>query len=284
MRGGSRDALKAALASFESTVSSPTGGVIRRLLPFTESGGSGEVSEGLYAVAALLDREPSLRRAFTDPASTPDSRRGLAQALLGEQLSEQPLGVFGDLVAAQWDSGADLREAVEVVATTAAMRAAEEAGDLDEVEDELFRFERLLEREPALRAALTDPGLPVDRKSALLRELLGEQARPTTVRLLEIAVTRRRGGSLEAALEELTRLAAERRERYVAHVRVARPLDDDHETRLTAALARIYNREVQLQVEVDPTVLGGVEVRVGDEVIDGTIERSLRTVRRRLAG
>ena len=284
MRGVSGAALKAALASFESTVSESSGGALRRLLPFTESGGAGEISEGLYAVAALLDREPSLRRALTDPASSPDSRRGLAQALLGEQLSRQPLGVFGDLVAARWDSSADLREAVEVVATTAAMRAAEDDGDLDEVEDELFRFERLLEREPALRAALTDPGLPVDRKSALLRDLLGDQARPTTVRLLELAVTRPRGGSLEAALEELTRLAAERRERYVAHVRVARPLDGDHETRLAAALARIYGREVQLQVDVDPTVLGGVEVRVGDEVIDGTIERSLETVRRKLAG
>ena len=149
---------------------------------------------------------------------------------------------------------------------------------------ELFRFARLLEREPALRAALTDPALPVERKSGLLRDLLGGKAQPTTVRLVEIAVTRPRGGSLEHTLEELSRLAAQRRSRYVAQVRVAAPLDAAQETRLSASLARIYGREVQLQVDVDPSVVGGVEVRVGDEVLDGTVKHSLDQVRRRLAG
>ena len=285
MRGPSRDALQAALASFESTASEPTGGLLSRL-PFGPDAGEGsrKISEGLFAVAALLDREPSLRRAFTDPASSEQGRRALVDDLLGEQLPERPLAVFRDLVAARWGSSADLREAVEIVATTAAMRAAEQDGVLDEVEDELFRFARLLEREPALRAALTDPALPAERKTALLEHLIGDQVQPTTKRLLEIAVTRARAGSLEAALEDLSQLAAERRERYIAHVRVALALTPEHETRLAAALARIYGREVQLQVEVDPSVLGGVEVRVGDEVLNGTVERNLDTVRRRLAG
>jgi len=272
VRGASRDALKAALASFEEQIGSLPGGA-----------GSADVSEGLFSVASLLDREPSLRRAFTDPASSPEDRQGLVDSLLGAQLAPLPLGVFRDLVAARWNTAADLREAVEVLATTAAMRAAEGDGSLDEVEDELFHFERLLEREPALRAALTDPGLPVERKSALLRDLLSD-ARPTTLRLLEIAVTRPRGGSLETAIEELSRLAAQRRERYIAKVRVARPMAAEHETRLASALARIYGREVQLQVDVDPSVLGGVEVRIGDEVLNGTVEHNLETVRRRLTG
>ncbi len=104
------------------------------------------------------------------------------------------------------------------------------------------------------------------------------------MRLLEIAVTRPRGRSLETAIQDLLDLAAERRSRYVAQVRVARPLDADQEARLQASLARIYGREVQLQVDVDPTVLGGIEVRVGDEVIDGTVSRRLHDVRRSLAG
>jgi len=285
VRGASRDALKAALASFESTASESTGG-LRSHLPFApdEGADSREISEGLFAVAALLDREPSLRRAFTDPASSTEGRQALVDNLLGDQLPPLPLGVFRDLVAARWSSAVDLREAVEIVATTAAMQAAEQDGVLDEVEDELFRFARLLEREPALRAALTDPALPAERKTDLLRHLLPQQVQPTSMRLLEIAVTRPRAGSLELALEELSRLAAERRERYVAHVRVALALTPEHEGRLATALARIYGREVQLQVEVDPSVLGGVEVRVGDEVLNGTVERNLETVRRRLAG
>jgi F-type H+-transporting ATPase subunit delta len=273
MRGASRDSLKRALASYEESIGA---------LP--DAAGSSDVSEGLYAVAALLDREPSLRRALTDPASSPASRRALVDQLLGRQLTPLPLGVFQDLVADRWDSAVDLRSAVEVLAANAAMRAAEGEGVLDDVEDELFRFARLLDREPALRAALTDPGLPVERKSALLRDLLGAQARPITQRLVEIAVTRPQAGSLESALEELSRLAAQRRQRYVATVRVAQPLDLAQQERLAGSLARIYGRQVQLQVDVDPSVIGGIEVRVGDEVIDGTVARRLQDVRRTFAG
>ena len=268
MQGASRSALAHAVEAFEASPAAT----------------SGEVSEGLYAVAALLDREPSLRRAFTDPASSPDSRRGLAQALLGRQLAAAPLAVLSDLVAQRWSSPADLRAAVEVLAADAALRAAEHDGVLDDVEDELFRFARLLEREPALRAALTDPGLPDDRKSALLRDLLGERARTQTLRLVEIAVTRSRGRSVETALDELADLAAQRRSRFVAQVRVARPLEPQQEARLAAGLERLYGRRVQLQVDVDPAVLGGISVRIGDEVLDGTVQRNLEAGRRSLAG
>ncbi|TAL19369.1 MAG: F0F1 ATP synthase subunit delta [Frankiales bacterium] len=273
MQGASRDALKNTLARFEEQLGS---------LP--DGAGSNDVSEGLYAVAALLDREPSLRRALTDPASSPASRRALVDGLLAAQLPALPLGVLKDMVAERWSGPADLAEAVERIAATAALNAAEGDGVLDDVEDELFRFARLLEREPALRAALTDPGLPDENKISLIDTLLGGKAKPATVRLVEIAVTRSRKISLETALDHLVELAATRRSRYVAQVRVARPLDEDQQTRLATSLARVYGREVQLQVDLDPTVLGGIEVRVGDEVIDGTVQRKLLDVRRSLAG
>ena len=271
MDGASRESMRAAYARFEEQITTQPGGT-----------SSSEVSEGLYAVAGLLDREPSLRRALTDPASTPGSRRGLADALLGRQLAALPLATLRDLVASPWHSPADLREAVEVLAATAAMHAAEADGVLDDVEDELFRFARLIEREHDLRAALTDPGLPDERKTGLVRALLGGRAQPATVRLVDIVVTRPRGRSIETSLEELSRLAAARRQRLVAQVRVARPLDAAQSDRLGAALARLYGRQVALQVDVDPSVLGGVEVRVGDEVLDGTVSRRLADVRRRL--
>jgi F-type H+-transporting ATPase subunit delta len=272
MQGASREALKASLARFDEQVAG---------LP--DGAGSGEVSDGLYAVAALLDREPSLRRALTDPASSPDSRRGLVQNLLGRQLPQLPLQVLQDVVAHSWSSPIDLRDGVELLAATAALRAAEGSGELDDVEDELFRFARLLEREPQLRAALSDPGLPAERKSGLVQDLLRGKARETTVKLVDVAVNRRRGRSIEDVLGELSDMAAARRERYVAHVRVAMPLDAAQEQRLQGSLARIYGRAVQLQVDVDPTVVGGVQVRVGDEVLDGTVTRKLEAARRGLA-
>ncbi|HWH28690.1 MAG TPA: F0F1 ATP synthase subunit delta [Mycobacteriales bacterium] len=271
MQGASREALRASLDAFEERIGS---------LP--DGAGSGEVGDGLYAVAALLDREPSLRRALTDPASTPEGRRRLVESLLGSQLSELPLQVLRDVVGRSWSSPTDLRDAVEHLAAVALMTSAEGSGELDDVEDELFRFSRLLEREPELRAALTDPGLPADRKLGLVRDLLRGKARDTTVRLVEVAVTRRRGRSVETVLDELSTLAARRRDRTVAHVRVAVPLDDAQEQRLQGSLARIYGRAVQLQVEVDPTVVGGAQVRVGDEVLDGTVTRKLEAARRGL--
>jgi F-type H+-transporting ATPase subunit delta len=108
------------------------------------------------------------------------------------------------------------------------------------------------------------------------------RAREATLRLVEVAVLRRRGRSLEDVLRELSELAAGRRERYVAHVRVAVPLDASQQERLQASLTRIYGRAVQLQVDVDPTVVGGAQVRVGDEVLDGTVTRKLEAARRGL--
>jgi F-type H+-transporting ATPase subunit delta len=271
VQGASRTALKEAVARFEERVGSLPAGA-----------GSGEVSEGLYAVAGLLDREPSLRRALTDPASSPATRRGLVERLLGGQLPPLPMQVLQDVVEQPWSTPTDLRDGVEHLAATAALRAAEGAGELDDVEDELFRFSRLLEREPELRAALTDPGLPAERKTSVVRSLLGGKARETTARLVEVAVNRRRGRSLEDVLEGLSQMAADRRERYIAHVRVAVLLDERQHDRLRASLSRLYGHEVDLQVELDPAVVGGVQVRVGDEVLDGTVTRKLESARRGL--
>lgn len=272
MQGASRTALATATERYEERVANRPDGA-----------GSGEVSEGLYAAAALLDREPSLRRALTDPASTPAARRALVERLFDGQLPPLPLEVLQDVVEQPWARPTDLRDGVEQLAATAAIRAAEGSGELDEVEDELFRFGRLLERETALRAALTDPGLPSDRKTAIVQDLLGGKARETTVRLVQQAVNHRRGRSLEDVLDELSALAARRRERYVAHVRAAIALDEQQQDRLRSSLARIYGREVDLQVDVDPTVVGGVQVRIGDEVLDGTMTRKLEAARRGLA-
>jgi len=88
----------------------------------------------------------------------------------------------------------------------------------------------------------------------------------------------------DRALTELVELAATRRQRYVAYVTAPGPLTEQQETRLAATLARIYGRTVSLQVAVDPQLLGGLVVRVNDEVIDGSVLSRLSTIRQRLAG
>jgi F-type H+-transporting ATPase subunit delta len=158
--------------------------------------------------------------------------------------------------------------------------AAEDA--LDAVEDELFRFARGLEREQRLRDALTDPALPSDRKRDVLADILGRRANPHTINVLGFVVEQGRARDLPAIVDELVELAAERRQSAVAEVRTAIPLDQDHRERLAEALGKATGRKVELKVVVDPSVVGGVMARVGDQVIDGTVRRRLELARERL--
>jgi len=161
---------------------------------------------------------------------------------------------------------------------------AERAGTLDDVEDQLFRFGRVLAAEPGLRLALEDPMAPADRKVALLDRLIGDRVDPATRQLLEQAVRAPRGRGSERTVTELVELAAARRERYVAYVTAPAPLTEQQERRLATALARIYGRQASLQVTVDPQLLGGLVVRVNDEIIDGSVLSRLTGLRQRMTG
>lgn len=244
-----------------------------------EAAGISSVSESLFGVVRLLDRSGQLRRALGDPTTPAAAKESLLDTLLGSQLEPLAMRVLNGVVGQRWSSPRDLVDAVEVLAVQAAFLVAEADGSLDDCEDELFRFSRTIARDPALRAVLTDRGLADDRKTALLTGLLGERTLPETQRLIISLVLAPRGRTLEDGLAEYARLAAEIRERSVARVTSAIRLTDAQEERLAAALARALGREVQLQIDVDPAVVGGLVVRVGDEVIDGTTKHHLRAAR-----
>jgi F-type H+-transporting ATPase subunit delta len=243
-----------------------------------------KLSEELFAVVALLGREPVLRRHLSDPSTPAAARTGLVDRLLSKRLGKPTLETLRSLVSGRWSRPVDLVDGVEVLARQAAFALAARDGSLEEVEDELFRFGRILDAQPRLRTLLADPAAPAPRRAALLDRVLAGKVKPVTARLLRQLVTNPRGRSLERAVEELSELAAARRDRYIAHVRAAALLTDEQERRLAATLARIYGRQVALQVEVDPEVLGGLTVRVGGEVIDGSVAGRLAEVRLRLAG
>jgi F-type H+-transporting ATPase subunit delta len=160
---------------------------------------------------------------------------------------------------------------------------AQAEGDLESVEEELYRFAKTLEGEGRLREALTDPSLPVDRKTAVLQDVLGQRANRHTVGLLKFLVEQGRARDLPEIAETLAEMAAGRHGRVLAEVRTAVPLDDQRRARLTEALAKAVGRDVELKVLIDPSVIGGVVVRVGDQVFDGTVRRKLELARNQLA-
>jgi F-type H+-transporting ATPase subunit delta len=165
----------------------------------------------------------------------------------------------------------------------AMLAIAEAEGTLADVEDELFTFGKAVEGDPALREALTDPALPADRKKAVIEELLGSKATATTVRLLEFLIEQGGARDLPKIAEVLADMAAERRHHALAEVRTAVPLDEERRAALAQALSHATGRVIELKVLVDPSVIGGVTARVGDEVFDGTLRRKLDLAREQLS-
>lgn len=274
MNGASREALAAARERLEA-------------LTDNTSVDAAKLADELAAVTALLDREVSLRRVLTDPAQAGERKAELAGRLLSDQVSGETADLVAGMVRPRWSRSRDLVDAIEQLADLADLIAAERAGALDDVEDEIFRFGRIVASSTELRAALSGKNSEAAFKSAqggLVHQLLGGRARPATERLLGRLVVQPRGRSLEGGLESLSKLAAERRNRSVAVVTSAVPLSDGQRERLGDALARLYGRRVHLNLDVDPAVLGGISVRVGDEVINGTVGDRLDEVERRMAG
>lgn len=157
----------------------------------------------------------------------------------------------------------------------ALFEVARAEGNLDEVEDELFRFARNLEGSDALRSALTDDLVPAEKRQAIVEDLLGGKASTTTTQLVSFVVGSGRGRDLPAIIAKLVERAAGEKQRAVAEVRSAIPLDDDQKHRLAAALANATGKQVEVKVIVDPSVLGGIVATVGDQVIDGSVRTKL---------
>ncbi|GAA2071262.1 F0F1 ATP synthase subunit delta [Streptomyces albiaxialis] len=241
------------------------------------------LADELASVTTLLDREVSLRRVLTDPAQEGERKAELVRSVLGGQVGGETVDLVSGMVRSRWSSPRDLVDAVEELADTADLVAAERDGSLDDVEDELFRFSRTVSSSPELRAALSSRTATVEAKRTLLHSLLGGKARPASERLVTRLVGQSRGRSLEGGLEALSKLAAERRNRSVAVVTSAVPLSDRQRQRLGDALAKMYGRKVHLNLDVDPEVLGGITVRIGDEVINGSVADRIGDAQRRMA-
>ena len=164
----------------------------------------------------------------------------------------------------------------------ALLEVARAEGHLTEVEDELFRFARTFDASDELRMALSDPALPAERRVAVVQELLGAKALQTSVALTEFVVSAGRGGDLPQIVDRFVALAASERRMEVAEVRSAVPLTADQIERLRDALSNATNKDVEVKVVVDPSVLGGVVARVGDVVIDGSVRHRLEQLKEQI--
>lgn len=269
MRGPSRAAFRAAREQLAEVV--------------RDAAAASTLSEELFEITGLLDSEPALRRALTDISRSQGARTGLVRGLLEGKVSRQTLELVAGMAADRWSVPRDLADATEQLAVLATAAWADSEGQLDELEDEIFRFGRIVKGEPELHAALDSPVLPAERKRGLLDALLEGKASPFARRLIMQAAVHPRGRNLEANLGEYAILAADWRRRVIALVRVATELTRRQRGRLAEALSAMYDRSVHLNVIVDPQVVGGMSIQIGDDLIDGSVASRLAALRRRLA-
>jgi F-type H+-transporting ATPase subunit delta len=243
-----------------------------------------QLSGELFSVVTLLAGPGGIRRTLSDPAIDAGRKERFVDQLFGDHVSATTVDVLKQIARTRWSEPRDVVDALENLAVETALVHAERDGQLDEVEDGLFRFERILASEHALRAALTDRNLPADRKLELLHRLLDGKVADTTFALVQRAVLSPRGRTVERVLRDYSELAASRRERLIARVTSAVALSEDQQGRLTEALRASTGEDIRLQLIVDPGLIGGVTVRIGDEQIDGSVLRHLTEARRQLGG
>jgi F-type H+-transporting ATPase subunit delta len=172
-------------------------------------------------------------------------------------------------------------ERIEVYAD-ALFAVARAEGNLREVEDELFRFARVLEGSDELRAKLTDPHIPAAIRIQIVEDLLGGKAQPSTIGLVSMVVGNGRARELPAIVDLMVTKAAAAAEKEVAEVRTAVPLTQDQIARLAEALGKATGKQVEIKVILDPTIKGGVIAQIGDTVIDGSVRRRLEQLRNAL--
>ncbi len=241
------------------------------------------LGEEFFAILGVLDEEVALRRALTDGSRGTQPRAELARRLFGGQVSDATLALFTSMCESRWSSPADLPAAVEEIAVTAFAAAAERARHLDDLEDQLFRFGRVVMGTTELRTVLSNPTIPAEHKRQLLDTLLEGKVTADARRLIGEAAEHPRRRSVDMTLDHYVQWTAQWRQRLIAVARVAIPLTERQRERLIAALEGAYGHEVHLDVIVDPRVEGGISVQIGDEFIDGSVASRLAVLRRRLA-
>ncbi|HEV7422188.1 MAG TPA: F0F1 ATP synthase subunit B/delta [Mycobacterium sp.] len=271
LRAASRDALAAVVAEFD--------GVAEDL----DADGLTTLADELASVAKLLITEPALAKYLAEPTDEAAPKVRLVETLLSGKVGEPTLDILRTAVSQRWSTESNLVDGIEHTARLALLKRAEIAGEVDEVEDQLFRFGRVLDAEPRLAALLSDTTAPVESRVALLNKVLeGSGVTGTAAALLTQTIELLRGERADEAVIDLAELAVSRRGEIVAHVTAASELTDAQRDRLTEVLTRIYGHPVSVQLHVDPELLGGLSIAVGDEVIDGSIASRLAAAQTQL--
>ncbi len=273
MKGTSRQSLAAARATLEKKFTN------------LDSAGISKVSTDLLSMVAVFDSNIALSRALTDPSRKTEDKSELVKRVFEKGVSEITFAFVKELIALRWSYASDLVRAIERLGVETEAAAAEKDGVLDHLEAELFAFTQTIQNSSELRTVLADRTVQsTAKKSALIRTLLNGKVTESTIRLIGAMVDQPRGRNIEAGMRDLAEAVAARKNRTIVHVKSAIALSKDQIDRITKSLSAQIGATVRLNVEIDPNILGGLSVRFGDELIDGSIATRIVGAERTLSG
>lgn len=236
----------------------------------------------IFEVVDVLDDDRELRVAFTDIAAPSGARKSLAENLFGSKISGGALRIIQEAAAVQWSTPKDFVKGLVSLGRRALLRGAEAQGQLGQVEDELFRLSQILDREGELTQLLSDRTADSARKRGLLANVLYGKVTMFTEALVLQAISHPEQNPIDdvAALADS---AADLQDRTIARVTAAGELNEGQQAVLAEKLGKIYGRAMSIHSEVDTSLLGGMRIRVGDEVIDGSTAGKIARLRAQMA-
>ena len=267
--GSSRQSLLAARTALDAAVKG------------VDAQAASTLSSELFFIADVLGSNISVRRALTDPSRDAQAKGVFVKDLLASKVGAAALGLTTELAALRWSGAKDLVQVIEQLAIEAEASAANISGELDRVEDEIFTAATAFASSSELRKALTSDAK--NAKATLVAEIL-KGASGSTVKLVSQMVNAWRGRSIESAFADYQWALAARRNRVIALVRVASPITPAQLDRLTTSLTSKVGQPVRINIEIDPSVIGGVSVKFADEIVDGSVSNRLAGAARALAG
>ena len=267
--GSSRQSLVAARTALDAAVKG------------VDAQAASTLSAELFFVADVLGSNISVRRALTDTSRDAAAKGTLIKDLLASKVGKAAVGLLTDLSALRWSGAKDLVQVIEQLAIEAEATAANISGELDRVENEMFVISTTISNSSELRKAFKSDAHVA--KAQLAAELL-KNASTSTTKLVSQMVNAWRGRSIESAFADFQWALAARRNRVIALVRVAAPMSQAQQDRLEAALNKQVGQPVRMNIEIDPSVLGGVSVKFADEMVDGSVSNRLAGAARALAG
>jgi len=272
LKGSSRLSLVATRAQLEKLISSG------------DASAAAKTSSDLLAIVTVLDSSIALRRALTDYARDGASKVELSKVVFSGVQSGNAFALLSMMVGLRWSSPRDLGDVIELLGVEAASVSVEKASQLDQLESELFAFAQIVAKNPELRATFALRSTSEVKKSNLVSALLSGKALQASIDLISFLVDHPRGRNLESGLNEFADVISARKARLIAHVVSANPLTSEQTTRLTSALTKMMGHEIRVNVSIEKEVIGGLSIRIADELIDGTLIARLAQADRLLAG